>query len=224
MHVQQVNIHANPNIGLFIYATDDFAIIGPEAQAIQQDVQEILQVPVHVTTIAGTSLAGVFLTGNSKQLLVPPIIFEQELEKLRELLDIPVTVFETTHTALGNNLVINDQGVLAGPMFSQAEQETLHELLNLPVHQFSIANIEVVGNSVVHTTKGGLIHRDATQAEQDMVKDTLKLPQLLPGTANFGVPYVRSAIAANSNGFLIGSASGGPEVTNADEALGFLEG
>ena len=223
MHVLKANVHANPNIGLFIYATDDVAIVGPEAQHLKAEIQEVLQVPVHVTTIAGTSLAGVFLAGNSEHLLVPPIAFEHEVQTLREALDVEVHVFETTHTALGNNLVLNDTGCLAGPMFNEDERERLQELLGLPVHQFSIADIEVVGNSVVHTSKGGIIHRDAKMTEIDMVKDTLKLPQLLPGTANFGQPYVRSGVVANSHGFLIGSASGGPEITNADEALGFIE-
>lgn len=223
MHVIQTSIHSNPNVGLFIYATDDFAIIGPEARDIQEEVQEALQVPTHVCTVAGTSLAGVFLAGNSKHLLVPPIIFEQELQKLQELLEIPVNVFETKHTALGNNLVINDQGVIAGPMFSKEELNELQELLGLPVHQFRIADVEVVGNSVVHTTKGALIHRDAIKSEQDLVQDTLQVPKILPGTVNFGQPYVRSGIVANTNGFLIGSSSGGPEVTNADEGLGFID-
>lgn len=224
MHVLQANVHANPNIGLFIYANDDFAIIGPEAKHLQAQVQEVLDVPVHVSSVAGTSLAGVFLAGNSTHLLVPPIIFDHELEELQETLDVEVKVFDTIHTALGNNLVINDQGALAGPMFNEQDRTKLEELLNLPVHQFTVADIEVVGNSIVHTSKGGVIHRDATKAEIDMVADTLKLPKLLPGTANFGQPYVRSGIVANSNGFLIGSASGGPEITNADEALGFIKG
>ena len=222
MHVKQVSVQANPNIGLFVYATDEFAIIGPEAKGLQEDIQEVLQVPVIISNIAGTSLAGVFLAGNSQHLLVPTIIFENELEHLREQLDIPVSVFQTTHTALGNNLVINEHGVIAGPMFSKEEQEQLHELLQLPVQQFEIADVEVVGNSVVHTTKGGLIHRDATPQEMDQTQETLQLPRLLPGTANFGQPYVRSSIVANTKGFLIGDSSGGPEITNADEALGFI--
>ena len=222
MHILQTSIQANPNVGLYIYATDEFAILGPEAKSIKEEVEEVLGVPAHIISIAGTSLAGVFLAGNSKHLLVPPIVFEHELELLKQL-PVEVHVFETIHTALGNNLVINDHGIVAGPMFSKQEQQQLHELLELPVHQIPIADIEVVGSSVVHSTKGGVIHRDARQAEIDLVADTLKLPQLIPGTANFGQPYVRSAIAANTHGFVIGASSGGPEVTNTDEALGFLD-
>ena len=37
-----------------------------------------------------------------------------------------------------------------------------------------------------------------------------------------GVPFIGSGILANSHGFVIGDASGGPEIVNADEALGFI--
>ena len=38
-----------------------------------------------------------------------------------------------------------------------------------------------------------------------------------------GSPYVSSGILTNKNGFVIGSMSGGPEIDNADKALGFLQ-
>ncbi len=222
MHVLTANTQGNPNIGLYAYATDKYCILGPEAANLKEAIEEALSVPVIITTIAGTSLTGVFLAGNEKTLLVPGIAFEHEIERL-EKAGITVGLFDTTHTALGNNLVANEHGCLAGPMFTTEEREELHELLGVPVHQFAIAGVEVVGSALAATGKGGLIHRDATRFEQDMAIDTLRLPRLLPGTVNMGVPYVRAGIIANSNGFLIGTASGGPEIGNADEAFGFLE-
>lgn len=222
MHVIQAHTQGNPNIGLYGYATDAYCILGPEAANLKELAEEALQVPVIITTIAGTSLAGVFLAGTSAKLLVPDIIFDHELAVLKKA-GITVEVLETTHTALGNNLVVNDSGALAGPMFSERERADIERALGLAVHSFGIAGIEVVGSSMVVTTKGALIHRDATRFEQDMATDILRLPRIAPGTVNLGVPYVRSGILANSNGFLIGSSSGGPEIANADEALGFLE-
>ena len=37
-----------------------------------------------------------------------------------------------------------------------------------------------------------------------------------------GVPFIGSGIVCNNHGFIIGDASGGPEIVNADEALGFI--
>jgi translation initiation factor 6 len=221
MHVLTLDALGNPNVGLYAYATDDYCLIGPELQEYKEEIADALQVPVHIHTIAGTGLLGVFLAGNSKTLLVPQIAFDHEIAALQEYSD--VKIFETLHTALGNNLVINDHGCLAGPMFEEEEHEVLNKLLDIPVRQFAIADIEVVGSAIVINSFGGVIHRDANQFEIDMAQDTLKLTELYPGTANLGSPYVRSGIFANTHGFVIGKNSGGPEITNADEALGFLQ-
>lgn len=221
MHVATADTGGSANIGLYAFATDTYCILGPEADQLKPLIEEVLQVPVIQTTIAGTSLAGVFCAGNEETLLVPSIIFDHELERLKKA-GINVEVLDTTHTALGNNIIATNDGVLVGPMFSAQERDKIAELLDKDVNMFRIADIEVVGSSMIATSKGGLIHRDASQFEQDMALDTLRVPQLLPGSVNMGVPYVRSGIIANKHGFLIGSASGGPEITNADEALGFL--
>ena len=42
------------------------------------------------------------------------------------------------------------------------------------------------------------------------------------GSVNFGSPFISSGLICNKNGFIIGDISGGPEIQNADEALGFL--
>ena len=223
MHVKTAHTQGNPNIGLYAYATDKYCILGPEAWNLKGDIERVLKVPVIMTTIAGTSLPGVFLAGNSKHLLVPGIAFDHEIEKLKKA-GIDVKVFNTINTALGNNMIVNDHSCLVGPMFGTKEQEDLSRLLGIPVKQLSVADVEVVGSCSAINDKGGLIHRDARRFEQDMIMDSLEIPKLLPGTTNLGVPYVRSGIIANTNGFLIGAASGGPEIANADEALGFIEG
>ncbi len=222
MHVDTANTQGNTNIGLYAFATDTYCVLGPEAENLKPQLEAVLNVPVVVTTIAGTSLAGVFLAGNAQTLLIPDIAFEHEIKALKQA-GVSVQSVSTTHTALGNNIVANEHGALIGPMFSEQQRAHIEKLLGVETHLFRIAETEVVGSGMIITTKGGLIHSQATQFEQDMAQDILRLPRLLPGTVNFGSPYVRSGIIANSNGFLIGSSSGGPEITNADEALGFID-
>ena len=53
-------------------------------------------------------------------------------------------------------------------------------------------------------------------------RDNLKL-KITRGTINFGSPYVRAGLVCNSNGFIVGDMSGGPEIQNVDESLGFIE-
>ena len=49
-------------------------------------MEKVLNVPCHYVTIAGTSLVGVFITGNDNKILVPRITDERELRESRELI------------------------------------------------------------------------------------------------------------------------------------------
>jgi translation initiation factor 6 (eIF-6) len=51
-----------------------------------------------------------------------------------------------------------------------------------------------------------------------MVASTLKVPTRR-GTINMGSGFVKGGIAANKNGMVVGDASGGPEIVNAEQAL-----
>ncbi len=221
MHVKITDTMGNANIGLFAYSTDSCTLLGPQASSLQADIEAVLGTRVIQCSFAGTSLLGVFLTGNSSVLLVPSILFAHEQEVLSQL-GLRIIVFDTLHTALGNTIVMNDSGVVVGPMFSSDEIAFLAKETGLPVVQTGLAQTEVVGSGVVHTQRGMLVHRDSSLEEQEVLSQTLGINRVLPGTVNLGSPFVRGGIIANNKGFLIGSQSGGPEVTNADEALGFL--
>ncbi len=222
MHVATSSVNGNPSVGLYAYATDEYCILGPEAGDLEPLISKVLKVPVIVTTIAGTSMCGVFLAGNNNRLLVPEIIFDNELELLKSK-GLSISMFRTKHTALGNTIVSNDKGAFVGPMYSESEISFLQEELGVPVTQGRIADIEVVGSCVAQNKRGALIHRDASLFEQDMIADTLKLTAVDVGSVNLGVPYVKSGIIANAQGFIIGDLSGGPEITHADQAMGFLK-
>jgi translation initiation factor 6 (eIF-6) len=47
--------------------------------------------------------------------------------------------------------------------------------------------------------------------------------KLEPATINLGTPYLHAGIACNKFGFIIGDASGGPEIVHIEEALGYLD-
>src|SRR3989338_10042705 len=82
-HVLIASFNSNPNVGLYGYANDKYCLIGREVpEKLHKKIEEVLNVKTLVMTIAGTSLLGVFLSGNNKMLLVPSIAFPQELELL----------------------------------------------------------------------------------------------------------------------------------------------
>jgi len=226
-HVARIAIQGNPNVGLFVYATDKFALVGKSAT--EQDIENIkttLNVPVHAVTIAGTNLAGIFLTGNSKFLLMPNICYDHEVSVVKQICakyDTEVIVVDTKFTALANNLTLTDTILLANKDVEERVLKDLQKEMKLTtVERIVVADTDVVGATMVFTNKGGLVHPDIANETIEELESILGIKFTL-GTVNYGSPYVKSGVVANNHGFLIGKTSSGPEVTNADEALGFVD-
>lgn len=215
----KTNFRSNPNIGLYAYATDEYCLVGPEVpEEMHKEIADILGVPVHVCTIAGTGLVGVFLAGTNETLLIPHITNEHERERLIDL-GISYAVIETDHTALGNNLVCTKNGCLASTEYSENERRAISDALGVPVKAFRVGEeVTVIGSCLATTSTGCLAHKGLADFEAAMAQSTLGVPVML-GTVNLGNPYVRSGLIANSYGMLIGDLSGGPEIVNAEEAL-----
>ena len=222
MHVLKTNFNGNPNVGLYGYCSNEYCLLGMEVPAKKaKEIEKVLGVPVHQMTMCGTSLLGVFLAGNSKVLLVPEITFDYELKQLDKL-KIDYTVIRSKSTALGNNLLCNDKGCLANPDFSADQKKRIRQALNVALKPGKIAGLNTVGSLAVLNSKGCIVHRDITRAEMKYVGDLLGL-RCTPSTINMSSPYIRSGVLCNDNGFIVGDASGGPEITNIEQELGFLE-
>jgi translation initiation factor 6 len=218
MHVIKASFRGNPNIGLYMYTTDTYCLVGPDIPEEEYErIAATLEVPVHRFTIAGTGLLGVFLVGTSSMLLVPSIISDRERAVL-EKLSIPYTVITTDLTALGNNVLCNDHGCLVSDEYTPADQTAIGKALGLAVKPFHLGEVTVVGSCAYATNTGCLLHRGALPFEEEMVADTLQVPVTL-GTVNLGNPYIKSGVVANAFGFLVGELSGGPEIMNAEEAF-----
>ncbi|MBT7903164.1 translation initiation factor IF-6 [Candidatus Woesearchaeota archaeon] len=222
MHLLKTDFNGNPNIGLYGFCTDEFCLIGMEVNENKaQQISEALGVPVHRITMCGTSLVGVFIAGNSKKILVPGIAFDSELKKLDKL-GIDYSIINTNLTALGNNILCNEQGCLVNPDFSSDVKKRIREALMVSLKPGTIAELPTVGSLAIANSNSGLIHPDITEEEYEKVSSLLSV-NFETGTINLGSPFLKSGVLCNKNGFVVGSISGGPEIAWIDEALGYLE-
>jgi len=222
MHVDRLSFAGNPNVGMYAFATDSFVLLGYSVTQIEADaVSAILQVPVIRANICGTSLIGVFVAGDNDVLFVPDLLFANEEQVLSQL-PIKVVKVPTKNTALGNN-IIYQKGVLIVP--EEFEESAIDAIKSqVPVTKLirmDVADTTVVGSCVVCSNKGALVHDKMSDAHCEQLKKALQIP-VTRGTINYGSSYVRSGIICNSHGFIVGKTSAGTEITNADEALGFI--
>ncbi len=228
VHVKKFRIDGESNIGLMIYANDKFALVPKSIDERElADVEEVLKVPCYKVSIAGTTLIGVFLNGTEDKILIPKIVFEKEIEELNIIgkkHNTEFIVFETELTCFGNNMLISNDNAIVNPDYTNKEIKELEKILGIKVITGMIADIEIIGATTVinNDQKKALVHRDISNEDLELIEKTFGV-KADTGTVNMGSPYVKSGIVSNKNGFLMGEESGGPEITNADEVLGYLK-
>jgi len=216
MHVQQLSVRGEDFIGLLGIATDKYAIVSSNFPKI-----EALDVPIIKTRLYGTNLIGLFCVGNSNGLLLPYFISDDEIEKLKKSIgeDINIGRLMDKCTAIGNLVACNDHTAIVSPMIS--ETKTIKKVLGVRVVKKAISGHDEVGACCVATNKGFLVHPDS-EDELNKLSKIFKVNGLV-GSVNFGFPFVKSGLIANSNGYIAGSRTTGIELGRIDEALGFLD-
>jgi translation initiation factor 6 len=216
--VKKFSINSNFNVGLFAFATDSFCLVGNDI--LDKDIEvlhDVLKVPVHRISVAGTSLIGVFVVGNSKTILIPEITYPEERHEL-DRLGIGYEVIKTNLTALGNNMVCNDNGAIVNPEFKDHEIDEISSALGVKAVRGTVESLEIVGALCCANDKGCITSKNITNSESDLLSDVLKVT-VYTGTVNLGNNYIHSGVIANSTGILVGSSSGGVEITDVADAL-----
>ena len=221
MHVAKLNIQGNSLAGLYVLSLDGIGLVGPEVSKKDlKIIEEVFNAEAVRLTIAGTGLIGIFAATNGKTLVVPSIIFPHE-ERILEEAGVLYNKIDTKLTCLGNNIVASKKGVLINAGFEESALEQLQDAFKLPFKVFSLNDIPTIGSFVVCNSKKGLCSHEFSDEDIELMEKHLGV-ELTTGTVNMGSTQIRSGLAVNDDGFVIGDSSGGPEIINADEALGFL--
>lgn len=217
-----MNVRGTGLIGLYIIATNNFVLVGNEVpDSWDKTIEEVFKVPIIRLTIAGTSLLGAFIATNGEEIIVPSIIFSRE-EKILENAGVKYTKITTDLTCLGNNVVATEKGTLLNPEFDDLAIKQIEQAFPGKAKKITIGENPTVGSFIVHNNKFGLISPDVSDENAKIIEEHLGI-KLSSGTVEMGVTQVRSGLVANKNGYLIGNHSGGPELVNADRALGYSE-
>lgn len=213
----RMSFFGNSNIGIYAYANDKVLIIPPGLK--RDDIREMVNVlraePIEAK-IAGTTLNGVFIAGNNNAIILPHIVFHDELTHIRNSikekgLDIVVVVLDSKLTALGNVVLCNDRGCVGSPLLEEPTVKKIEDSLGVELVKARLVNMEVPGGISVITNTGGVIHPDASEDDLKILREVTKV-SVEPATVNAGVPYVKSGLVANSKGVIVGGITTGPEI------------
>ncbi len=222
MNVDIADFNSNPNIGLYLFATNKYCLV-PEhtSERMIKKVESVLGVEALRINIAGTSLLGALLCGTEHKLLVPGILFDKEIQKLEDY-KIKFSVFKTELTALGNNIVIGKKGMLVNPDYSKANIDKLKQIFDLKVISAEFNGVHTPG-SVIKLNNHGLLISNLLEDKAGKIKKSLGFGSFETATVNFGNPYISSGIVTNDEGLLIGTATTGFESMQIQRGLGFTK-
>lgn len=219
MAVRTTRLLNNQYIGLFLLATDKFAIAPDTIE--KKDVkmiEDVLGVDVIQTRISGTSLIGVFAAGNSRGVVLPWIAYDEEIKTLEDA-GIKTLVLKDKVTALGNLIEANDKGAVVSPLIRRENVELIEEHLGINVVQMEVGGVDVSGVAVVATNKGFLAHPNVNDEELKELEEIFGVKGNTT-TANFGDPFIGASIVANSNGVLVGDRTTPVELLKIEDILG----
>lgn len=221
MAIQLVAFNKNPNIGIFGRVNDRIAIVPRGSpRRFTTALEESLEVEVHQTNIAGTSLVGSLVAMNNSGLVVTRQASADEVKELKGL-DMKVAVIKDKYTAMGNLLLLNDRGAIAGKGFGKRSLRLMADALDCEVVTGELGEFRTLGAIGIATNKGALVHPLVSEGELEWVEGILKV-EVEVGTVNRGVGFVRTGIIANGKGLLMGNETTGPEITRIEETLGLL--
>ncbi len=208
-------------VGVFARATDACLLVRPDIDTtLQEDCSDELDVPAVATTVGGSGTVGALAAGNSHGLLVSSRVRERERERITDAVGLPVTELPGRINAAGNVVLANDHGAYVHPDLPRDAVKAVGEGLDVPVERGDLAGVRTVGTAAVATNQGVLCHPKSTDEELDALEALLDVPADI-GTINYGGPLVGSGLIANSNGYIVGEETSGPELGRIDLALGY---
>ena len=222
----KLNFHGDPNVGLHGLATDKFCLVGRCANEKQvAEIESVLKVPVVQIGLYGTDLVGLFAVATSDSILLPEIIFPNELKAVKAKLaklGVKVNTIKTEHTALGNNILITEKHGVISTVYDKKTAEQIKKAFpKVKFEQFDLAGLAIPGSLGKITAKGGIFSPNISDVEIKKLEKLFGF-EIGLGTVNMGNPFVSSGIIANSNGLIVGSMSSGYEMSRIFESLGFF--
>jgi translation initiation factor 6 len=213
------SLMGSPSIGVYSLATDKMLVIPKSVPTKKAErLSQWLKVKLVHTTIGGTVLPGALACANSRGILLPSFVREEELESIRHSFNGNITIMETKKTAYGNLVLANDHGAIVDPRLKSPDVQVISETLCVETVPSEIAGLPYVGSLSVATNKGVLAHPLLKDSERKTLEDVMKVPVDV-GTINCGIPYVGTGLIANSHAAVAGLLTTGPEVFIIGNAL-----
>jgi len=219
MYLEQRDLLGSAFVGVFAATNDKVTLLPHNADGeFQALAAQVLGTEVLTVSIAGSPLIGIMAALNNRCIALPRTADKREHDALSSYFD-EVIVFNP-FTAVGNMMSANDHGLAVSPLVSKAEVAKLAKAFGVRASATLVAGMENTGSCIVATNKGFLASPRATTTEIRKLKTLFKADGTI-GSLNYGNPFVKGCILANSKGGIVGTSSTPFELGRVDDALFF---
>ncbi len=221
MSFRKLSYYGNPFIGIFGKTNNKVTIVPLSSAEKFYKISEYLKTRHVQISIGGTDLVGLYSIMNDKGLLLSPVVNDQEKAKIKKELNeegLDVTVLETKHLAIGNNVIANNTKAIVNQRLPENEVKVIKDTLDVEVMRTKIAEHTTVGAVALLTNKGFVTHPDIGEKHFEEISEFLGLKGGI-GTANKGVPYLSLCVIANDTGSIFGEKTTAFEIQRILNAL-----
>ena len=126
--LRRINIVDNPNIGVFILATDDLAVV---PYNLLDEKVKLIEETLEVDAVK-SNLIGSLAVANSNGIVVSPHVLDREVKQFEEL-GLNVATIPGNYTAVGNIVAANDTGAIVSPFLSDEAVKVIEDTLDVNV-------------------------------------------------------------------------------------------
>jgi len=224
MTILKYQIFGGNSVGVYLAVNNSYGLypstlIKPTIEKIKSTFSE----PFFPISIHNSSLIGVYTASNKHGIIVPHIIRDDELQKLKGYTknlngDYQIGVLNSLDNAFGNLILCNDKGAIISS-FLKGYKNIIEDTLNVETVVYEYVDLNLPGSISVANNKGCLVHPLTTDEEIEVISDILKVNETDVSTVNRGIPYLASGAVVNDQSGIFGHACTGPEMMRLTNVL-----
>jgi translation initiation factor 6 len=224
MTILKYQVFGGNSVGVYLAVNNSYGLY--PSTLIRSTVEKIKSTfsePFFPISIHNSSLLGVYTASNKNGIIVPHIIRDDELQKLKTYtkdldVDHQIGVLKSLDNAFGNLILCNDKGAIISSFLKEYKNE-IEDILNVETIVYEYVDINLPGSISVANNKGCLVHPLATDEEIEIITDILKVDETDVSTVNRGLPYLSSGAVVNDQSGIFGLRCTGPEMMRLTNVL-----
>lgn len=224
MAILRSQVFGKSLIGVYLTCNNSYILYPPTTlKTTLIKFKKIFGEPFYPLTINNSNLLGIYTVSNKYGIIVPHIIKDEELDKLKSYLNelnnsSQIGILKSIDNAFGNLILCNDKGAIISSLLKNYKKE-IEDILSVETVIYEFADNYLPGSISLANNHGCLVHPLSTAEEIEYISPILKVDEIDVSTVNRGIPYLSSGAIVNDKSGIFGADCTGPEMMRLTDIL-----